>query len=166
MTHAPTLRRLSGLALCAASLLAAAPRSATAAEFTAMLSNADPGESWKVGYGGALTITLFNIVGGEIEGFWQGSEIPQTSLFTLSGKAYLAPPFGSFVPYFGIGAGVYRESIPSSSDTGTLGLVFAGAKLKFPVGLVVRAEYQWVDMPLAIPVDIDHRYFVGLGLSF
>jgi hypothetical protein len=141
-------------------------RDASPAEVTALLSGADPGEAWKTGYGGALTITLFNIVGGEIEGIRQGSELPQTSLFTLSAKAYLGPSFGRFVPYVGLGAGIYRESRPSSSDTGSLGLVFAGAKLKFPFGLVIRGEYQWVDLPLAVPVDLDHRYFAGLGLSF
>jgi hypothetical protein len=154
------------VALLVAAGLAGGARAVTAAEATVFLSSADPGDAWKTGYGGALTITLFNIVGGEIEGFRQGSERPDTSLFSLSGKAYIAPPFGTFVPYGGIGIGVYRESVPAGSDTGSLGLVFVGAKLKFPIGLVVRGEYQWVDMPMAAPVDLDHRYFVGVGLSF
>jgi hypothetical protein len=152
--------------LLVASLLLVTPRTAPAAEITAFFSGASPGEAWTTGYGGMLTITLFNLVGGELEGAWQGGEAPSTSLFTLSAKAYIGPSLGRVVPYVGIGAGVYRESLRGDSDTGTLGLVFAGAKLKFPIGLVVRGEYQWVDLPLAAPVAMDDRYLVGLGLSF
>jgi hypothetical protein len=160
-------RRLVPLrALLVTGLLSAAAPAATPAEIGAFLSGADPGESWSTGWGGTLTITLFNLVGGELEGAWQASELPSTSLFTLSAKAYVGPSFGRFVPYGGLGAGVYRESLPGSSDTGTLGLIFVGAKLKFPFGLVVRGEYQWVDLPLATPVGLDHRYFFGLGLGF
>jgi hypothetical protein len=70
------------------------------------------------------------------------------------------------VPYIGIGAGVYHESLPIDDDQGTIGLVFAGAKLKFPMGLVLRGEYQWVDLPDAAPVPLENRYFLGVGLSF
>jgi len=158
--------RRSALAalVLAAALLGARPVSA--AELTVLLSGADPGESWGTGYGAALTITLFGFVGAEVEGIQQGSELADTGLFSLSGKAYVGPSIGGLVPYVGLGAGVYRQSLPGDSDTGTLGLVFVGAKLKFPFGLVVRGEYQWVDLPMATPVDLDHRYFVGVGLGF
>jgi hypothetical protein len=152
------------LALGALVLLAAEP--APAAEITAFVSGAGPGETWSTGYGGMLTITLFNIVGAEVEGAWQGGSVPSTSLFTLSGKAYLGPSFGSVVPYVGLGAGLYRESVPAGSDTGTVGSVFVGAKLKFPFGLVIRGEYQWISLPMAAPLGLDHRYLVGAGLGF
>ena len=152
-------------ALLLTGLLVASARTAASAEIGAFVSGADPGQVWSTGYGGTLTITLFNIVSGEIEGAWQGAELPSTSLFTLSAKAYVGPSLGRFVPYGGLGVGVYRESLPGSSDTGTLGLMFLGAKLKFPFGLVLRGEYQWVNLPLAAPVGMDHRYFFGLGLS-
>jgi hypothetical protein len=154
-----------GLLLVAPFLLTA-PRDASGAEITAFFSGGSPGESWTTGYGGMLTITLFNLVGGEVEGAWQGGEAPSTSLFTLSAKAYLGPSLGRVVPYVGLGAGVYREAVLGDSDTGTLGLVFVGVKLKFPIGLVLRGEYQWVDLPLAAPVAMDHRYLFGLGLGF
>jgi hypothetical protein len=112
-----------------------------------------------------LTITLFNIVHGEVEGIYNGSDLPDTNLLTLSGKAYLGPSIGRFVPYAGIGAGVYNLGRPVDDDQGTTGLVFAGAKLKFPFGLVIRGEYQWIDLPDAAPVNLDHRYFFALGLS-
>jgi hypothetical protein len=147
-------------------LLLTAPRKASGAEITAFFSGASPGASWTTGYGGMLTITLFNLVGGELEGAWQGGEAPSTSLFTLSAKAYIGPSLGRVIPYVGLGAGVYREAILGDSDTGTLGLVFAGVKLKFPIGLVVRGEYQWADLPLAAPVAMENRYIFGLGLTF
>lgn len=147
-------------------LVSLSARTAAPAEVGAFISGGSPGEVWGVGYGGTLTITLFNLVGGEIEGAWQGSDLPSASLFTLSAKAYVGPSFGRFVPYGGLGVGVYRESLPGSSDTGTLGLIFVGARLKFPFGLVVRGEYQWVDLPLATPLGMDRRYVLGLGLGF
>jgi hypothetical protein len=152
------------LLLAALAFVAAGP--APAAEITAFISGAGPGEAWSTGYGGMLTITLFNIVGAEVEGAWQGGSLPDTSLFTLSGKAYLGPSIGSFVPYVGLGAGGYRESYPAGSDTGTVGSVFVGAKLKFPFGLVIRGEYQWISLPMAAPIGLDSRYFVGAGLGF
>jgi len=163
---ASSLRRLALLAAVTAALTAAPARDASPAEITAFLSGASPGQAWGAGFGGMLTITLFNLVGGDVEGAWQGSELPSTSLFSLSAKAYIGPQFGSFVPYGGIGVGVYRESILGDSDTGTLGQVFLGVKLKFPMGLVIRGEYQWVDLPMAAPVDLDKRYVLGLGLGF
>jgi hypothetical protein len=153
-----------GLLLAALCLVPA--RAASPAEISAFATGGQPGELWKTGYGGLLTITLFNIVHGEIEGAWQGGELLDTSVGTLAAKAYLGPSFGRFVPYAGLGAGVYRESLPGKSDQGTSGLVFAGAKLKFPLGLVIRAEYQWISVPTEVLLPLDNRYFFAVGLSF
>ena len=160
------LRRLALSSLVLVGLFLGSVRPVSPAELTVFLSGASPGETWGTGYGGILTITLFNIVGGDLEGAWQGSDLPSTSLFSLSAKAYIGPQLGRFVPYGGIGVGVYRESVLNDSDTGTLGLVFLGLKLKFPFGLVIRGEYQWVDLPMPAPIDLDHRYILGLGLTF
>jgi len=151
-------------------LFAAAP-AARAAEISAFVSGASPGQVWGTGYGGMLTITLFNIVGAEIEGAWQGADgaVPAAqrySVVSLTGKAYVGPSIGRLVPYVGVGAGVYRMSLPASSDTGSLGSFFMGAKLKFPLGLVVRAEYQWLKPPASTLLQLDQRYFFALGLSF
>ena len=67
-------RRAPALLLAAA--LLASPPPARAAEITAFLSGGSPGEVWGTGYGGMLTITLFNLVSGEIEGAWQGGDAP------------------------------------------------------------------------------------------
>jgi hypothetical protein len=162
----PSIRRLARPAALLVLFLAGAAAEARAAELTAFVMGADPGETWGTGYGGMLTITLFNIVGGELEGAWQGSDLAETSAASGAAKAYLGPSIGRFVPYAGVGVGVYRESLPSRSDQGTYGLVFAGAKLKFPFGLVVRGEYQWLDLPDEVLLKLDNRYLFALGLSF
>jgi hypothetical protein len=161
------LIRSAGLPALALAAVALSPtRTASAAEITAFFTGGKPSETWNTGYGGMLTITLFNIVHGEIEGAWQGSPLPETSIVSGAAKAYIGPSIGRFVPYAGLGAGVYRESLPGKSDQGTSGLVFVGAKLKFPFGLVVRAEYQWISVPAEVLLPLDNRYLFGAGLSF
>ncbi|HSD29783.1 MAG TPA: hypothetical protein VLL75_20940 [Vicinamibacteria bacterium] len=155
---------LSRVALVA--LFLGAARAASPAEISAFVIGAAPEEAWSRGYGGMLTITLFNIVGGEIEGAWQDGAALDTSVGTLAAKAYVGPSIGRFVPYLGLGAGVYRESLPTKTDQGTSGLLFAGAKLKFPFGLVIRAEYQWMTLPEDVLLPMDNRYLFAAGLSF
>jgi len=157
--------RWASAALCALALFGLA-RPAAPAEISAFLSGGRPGEVWSRGYGVMLTISFFDLVHGEIEGAYQGGDLPDTRLLTASGKAYVGPTIGQLVPYVGLGAGVYRENVAGGSDNGTLGSVFVGAKLKFPVGLVLRAEYQWVNLPQAAPLQLDSRYFLAAGLRF
>jgi hypothetical protein len=160
------LRRLLPCLVLALSLAPVTGGRADAAEITVVIGSAEPGRDWGTSYGGILTITLFNIVGAELEGIWQGGELAETSIFTLSAKAYVGPTLGAVVPYIGLAAGVYRESLPGVSDQGTLGAFFLGAKLKFPLGLVLRGEYQWVELPSEVALPMDTRYFFGVGLSF
>jgi len=166
MNPAILIRRVGRSATLLGLLLAAAATESRAAEITAFATGADPGATWKTGYGGMLTITLFSFVGGELEGAYQGSDFGDTSIVSGAAKAYLGPSIGRFVPYAGLGAGAYRESLTGRSDQGTYGLVFAGAKLKFPFGLVVRGEYQWITMPSDVLVPLDNRYLFAAGLSF
>ena len=158
--------RRARLASAIALVALAFARPAAPAELTAFVSGASPGETWGRGYGGMLTISFFDLVHGEIEGAYQSSDLTDTRLLTASGKAYLGPTIGRLVPYAGLGAGVYHESIVGGSDSGTLGSVFVGAKLKFPLGLVLRAEYQWVSLPQPAPLKLDGRYFFAAGLRF
>jgi hypothetical protein len=155
-------RTLATIAIAVACLAAARP--ASPAEISGYVCNGGPSETWAHGYGGMLTISLFSIVHGELEGGWQGSDLPNTSIVTGHAKAYLGPTIGSFIPYAGLGAGVYHESTAGSSDSGTLGSVFAGVKVKFPLGIVLRGEYQWLNLPQPAPLKLDNRYFVALGL--
>jgi hypothetical protein len=161
-----TGRRVAPAALLIAGLVALSARDARAAEISVLVGSGSPDTAWGTVWGGMLTITLFNIVHGEVEGAWHGGAFEGTSLYTGSAKAYLGPTFGRLVPYAGLGAGVYHQSQPIDDDQGTTGLMFAGVKLKFPMGLVLRGEYQWIDLPEAAPVPLDNRYFFAVGLSF
>ena len=153
------------LALSLAVLVPAA--AGHAAEIAVQVGTASPTANWGTSWGGMLTISLFSIVHGEIEGAYIGSDGQSgPTFYTGAAKAYLGPTIGRLVPYGGIGAGVYHESLPVGGDEGTTGLVFGGLKLKFPMGLVLRGEYQWVSLPDAAPVKLEHRYFFAAGLSF
>jgi hypothetical protein len=159
-------RRLPLLPLLLLGVIPFPAPSSEAAEISAFATGASPGEAWGTGYGGMLTITLFNIVHGDVEGAWQGGDVAETSIVSGAAKAYLGPSIGRLVPYAGLGVGVYRQSLPTMSDQGSYGLLFAGAKLKFPFGLVLRGEYQWLDMPDEVSLAFDNRYLFAAGLSF
>jgi opacity protein-like surface antigen len=162
----PFGRPVAATALLFAGLTLVPAPPARAAEISVLVGAGNPDTAWGTLWGGMLTITLFGIVHGEVEGARQSGDLEGNSLYTAAAKAYLGPTFGRFVPYGGIGAGVYHQSQPIDDDQGTTGLLFLGAKLKFPMGLVLRAEYQWVDLPDAAPVPLDNRYFFAVGLSF
>jgi hypothetical protein len=142
-----------------------APR-AEAAEVTGFMSGANPDPLWGVGFGGSLGITLFNLVGLEFEGAWQGGQTAASDMWIASGKAYVGPTIGRLVPYVGLSTGLYRQGLSGQSDTGNISTVFAGLKFKLPVGVVIRGEYQWVSLPEDAMIVMDNRYFVGVGLSF
>ena len=89
---------------------------ADAADIGVFVSGADPGAFWGHGFGGYLGISLFNIVGLEIEGAKQNGEVPDSSMLSLSGRAFLAPSFGRFVPYGGLSFGGFRESLGNQDD--------------------------------------------------
>jgi hypothetical protein len=139
---------------------------ARAAEVAAFLSGAKPSELWGSGVGGTLGITLFNIVGLEFEGAWQGGQTASSDMWTAAGRVYVGPTFKRFVPYAGLSTGVYRQSLNSTSDTGSTRGVFAGLKFRLPLAVFVKAEYQWVHLPDEALVKMDNKYLLGAGLSF
>lgn len=158
-------RRLLTRALPLLVLLLGASRAASPAELSVFVSGGLPGEDWGRGYGGAFTITLLNLVHGEVEGARQGGELVDTSLLSLSAKVYAGPAVGRFVPFVGLGVGVYSEARPGDDDQGTLGLFFVGTKLKLPLGVVLRAELDWVSLPAAAPVKLERRFLIGVGIG-
>jgi opacity protein-like surface antigen len=158
-----TLRLLA--ALCAA--LALSTPSASAGELTALLSGAGPGDQWTRGYGGALTFTFFDIANGELEGLAQGNELPNTRFVSGTAKAYVGPTIGRIVPYAGLGVGFYhfgRQLLEDENSNFTL--KFVGLKVKLPPGIVVRGEYQWLDLEEDPVTPLGHRVLVGVGLRF
>lgn len=156
--------RLLG-AICFAVLALGFPRPAAPAEIAVLYAGASPG-SWSSGWGGTLTISFFDLVHAEVEGIYQGNDLADTHLGSVTGKAYLGPTIGRLIPYAGLGVGGYQESYAGTSDDGKISLLFVGAKLKFPVGLVLRGEYQWVSLASSAPLKMDSRYFFSAGLRF
>jgi hypothetical protein len=155
--------RIFFLILVVAALL---PRPAAALEATLFVSGASPKEIWGGGVGGALAIGLFDVASVEVEGARQSLEGGGSGILSLSGRAMLAPSFGRIIPYAGLSAGARRETALSESDWGTMTGVFVGAKLKLPLGLRLRAEYQWVHLPQGALIPMDKRYSGGVGLAF
>ena len=103
---------------------------------------------------------------GEVEGAYRARRRDGTEPLHGGRQGLPRPDVRRFVPYGGIGAGVYHENTAGRRRRGHDRAVFVGLKLKFPMGLVLRGEYQWLDMPDAAPVKLDNRYFFGVGLSF
>ena len=157
--------RLAARGLFALVLAVGAARRASPAELSVFVSGGLPGADWGRGYGGVFTISLFNLVHGEVEGARQSSDLADTSLLSLSAKVYAGPSVGRFVPFIGLGVGVYSEGRPGNDDQGTLGLFFVGTKFKLPLGVVLRAEFDWVNLPAATPVKLDGRFLVGVGIG-
>jgi hypothetical protein len=166
MVHPERRLHLPWLALLALALASLVPRPAAAADIGVFVSGAEPGAFWGHGFGGYLGITLFNVIGLEIEGAKQNGEVPDSSMLSLSGRAFLAPSFGRFVPYGGLSIGGFRETLGSEDDWKRRSSVFLGAKLKFPLGLTFRAEYEWVDVASDALIPMDRRYYGGVGFSF
>jgi hypothetical protein len=157
--------RLAIRALSVLVLVVGATRSASPAELTVFVSGGLPSVDWGRGYGGVFTISLFNLVHGEVEGARQSSVLPGTSLLSLSAKVYAGPSVGRFVPFIGLGVGVYDETRPGADDQGTLGLFFVGTKFKLPLGIVLRGEFDWISLPSAAPVKMDGRFLIGVGIG-
>ncbi len=159
------MRRQVQRALAALVLVAGCARSASPAELSVFVSFGLPSADWGRGYGGVFTISLFNLVHGEVEGARQAGDLAGTGLLSLSAKVYAGPTVGRFVPFIGIGVGVYDETRPGPDDQGTLGLFFVGSKLKLPLGVVLRAELDWISLPPAAPVKLSGRFLIGVGIG-
>jgi len=168
MSYAPlarSFRRLAPFAAAGAVLLMPAP-SAQAIELTAFVSGASPGTVWTTGFGGTLTTTWFRVNSLEGEYAKQPGQDPNTSVFSITGDALIAPPIGSITPYAGVGVGLYHESTLADSDTGSLHALIIGAKWKFAGLVVVKAEYRRLDLPSTALLPLHHRISAGVGVSF
>jgi len=142
------------------------PRGAAAAEITAFASGANPGPFWARGFGGSLAITLFDVGGVEVEGARQGGDVPDSSMLSFSGRAFLAPPTGRLIPYGGLAAGVYRQKLGSDDDWGTVKGIFVGVKFKVGLSFQVRGEYEWISLPDKALLPMEGRYSLGATLRF
>src|SRR5260370_29213655 len=120
MSHSGRRYHRAVRALLVAALLLAC-RPGGAAELAAFVSGAPPGPKWSgTGFGLSLTITLLNLVGVELEGARQGGAVTDSNMLSASGRAFLAPPLGRFVPYGGLAVGAYRQTLGSRDQWGTV----------------------------------------------
>ena len=147
-------RRRSGLArhaLLAIACLACAPDRGAPRRADRLRLRRPPGQLWGGGYGGMLTITLLQPGPRRRRDRLAGRRCPDTHVLLVAGKVYVGPSIGRLVPYAGLGAGYYAEGKPVTTQAGSFGEVFVGAKIKLPLGLLVRGEVQWLS--LSIPLD-------------
>jgi len=89
-----------------------------------------------------------------------------SGMTTLSGTALFAPSFGPFVPFVGVGVGVYRQGRADEDDYGSLSAFVVGAKLKLGGLIVVRAEWRKLGLSGTPRLAIDDRISGGVGVSF
>lgn len=150
--------------MCAAIVLAGA-RPALAGDVTAFVTIPSPSEVWDRGYGAALTTTWFQAIALEGEAARVPGDLGDSSMSSFTGSALLAPPLGPLVPYGGVGIGIFRQTIGTESDTGTLRCFVVGLKLKLGLA-VVKGEYRRIDLSGEPLLDMDKRLSFGAGISF
>jgi hypothetical protein len=124
-----------------------------------------PGESWSRGYGASLSSTWFQVASFEAEAVRMPGETTDGNMTTFTAGAMLAPRIGFLTPYGGLGIGLFRQTLGTLSDTGTLRARFIGAKARVGL-LVVKAEYRWLTLSGSPLIRLDHRVSAGAGISF
>jgi hypothetical protein len=140
--------------------------SAGASEITVFVSKASPDDEWASGFGGAFSISFFSIVHFEGELARQAGELPEQSMYSLTGGVLLAPPTGRIVPYAGIGVGAFRQELGTLSDHGTHSALMLGLKMKLGPIFVVKGEYRRFSLSGVPLLEFNNRFSVGAGLSF
>ena len=150
--------------MCAAIVLVGA-RPAWAGDVTAFVTIPSPSEVWDRGYGAALTTTWFQAIALEGEAARVPGDLGDSSMSSFTGSALLAPPLGPLVPYGGVGIGIFRQTIGTESDTGTVRCFVVGLKLKLGLA-VVKGEYRRIDLSGEPLLDMDKRISFGAGISF
>jgi hypothetical protein len=164
MSWKPPSTRWAVLALFLPASGATAPRAA-ATELSVFVSRASPADNWRSGFGGTLSTTWFRAVNLEAELARQSEEFDDGGMTSFTGAALLAPRIGALRPYAGLGVGVFRQTLGSSSDTGTLGAFIIG--LKAEVGLLVlKGEYRRIDLSGDPLIAMDKRFSAGIGIVF
>jgi hypothetical protein len=147
-------------------VFAATPPMATAGDVTAFVTLPSPSEEWGRGYGAALTSTWFQVLHFEGEAARLQGELPDTAMTTFTGSALLGPKVGLLTPYGGVGVGLFRQTVGSDSDLGTLRALIFGAKLKLGPLVIVKGEYRRLSLSGTPLVPLTSRVAAGVGISF
>jgi hypothetical protein len=145
--------------------LLGAAGSAQAGDVTAFVTLPSPDDSWSRGFGAALTTTFFGVTALEFEAARVPVDTATGTMTSFTANALVQVPIGGLVPYFGVGFGVYRQSIAELDETSTVGTFVAGAKLKLGL-LVVRGDYRRLNLHGDPLLPMDSRVTFGAGISF
>jgi len=143
----------------------ALPGLARAGDITAFVTLPAPTENWSRGYGATLSSTWFQVVNLEAEAARLPGERTDGAMTTFTGSALLAPPIGVLTPYGGLGVGLFRQTLGSVSDTGTLRAFILGAKVKLGL-VVIKGEYRRITLSGTPLLDMTARISAGAGISF
>jgi hypothetical protein len=143
------------------------PRTVAAGEILVFASANEPSDIWQRGQGGALAISFFRVLSFEGEAA-RGSVKPSDGRITyFTGTAALnAPLFKGFAPYVGVGVGLFRETLGTESDMGTLRATAFGFKMRIAGLLVIRAEYRRFRLSGPPLLELESRLSVGAGIAF
>ncbi|MET0553659.1 MAG: hypothetical protein ABW221_11520 [Vicinamibacteria bacterium] len=157
----PAFRWLSFAVL---GLLSGASRAA-AGDVTVFATIPSPSDQWNRGYGAALTSTWFQAINLEGEAARMPGDVGNANMTSFTGSALLAPPLGAIVPYGGVGIGLFRQTVGSTSDTGVLRCFVLGLKVKLGLALV-KGEYRRISLSGEPLLPMDRRISFGAGVSF
>jgi hypothetical protein len=143
----------------------ALPGLVRAGDITAFVTLPAPTETWSRGYGATLSSTWFQAVNLEAEAARLPGERPDGAMTTFTGSALLAPPIGKLTPYGGLGIGLFRQTLGTVSDTGTLRAFILGLKVKLGL-VVIKGEYRRITLSGTPLLDMTARISAGAGISF
>ena len=143
----------------------ALPGLARAGDITAFVALPAPTSTWGRGYGATLSSTWFQAISLEGEAARLPGDRTDAAMTSFTASALLAPPIGVLTPYGGVGVGLFRQTLGTATDTGTLKAVIVGAKVK--LGLVVlKGEYRKITLSGTPLLDMTARISAGAGISF
>ena len=160
----PSLPTLVGGLFLAGALAAGAPLEA--GDVTAFVALAAPTDQWDRGYGAALSSTWFKAIILEGEAARLPGKVPDQGMTSFTASAMLGPPIGNFIPYGGVGVGLFRQTSGASSDIGKIRALTVGAKLLVKGLLVLKAEYRRLDLSGPPLLKMDSRISAGAGIAF
>jgi hypothetical protein len=153
------------LALAAAGLLAPA-RPAAAGDVIVFAALPYPTDTWDRGWGAAISSTWFRILNFEGEGARLPGDTADASMTSFMGSALVAPQVGFLTPYGGLAFGLFRQTLGTLSDTGTLRAVVVGVKVKIGPVIVVKGEYRRLSFSGDPLLEMTHRVSAGAGIAF
>ena len=143
----------------------ALPGLARAGDITAFIAQPAPTETWGRGYGATLSSTWFQAINLEGEAARLPGDRTDAAMTSFTAAALLAPPIGVLTPYGGVGVGVFRQTLGTVSDTGTLKAFILGAKVKLGL-VVIKGEYRKITLSGTPLLDMTARISAGAGISF